>query len=325
MIDISSEIGSAEIFSLLRTELFFVLIRFMELRHLRYFVAVAEELNFTRAAEKMRTAQPSLSQQIRDLEKEIGTPLLTRNKRNVALTEAGRVFLDEVRLVLAQAKRAIASARQAADIKSHKLTIGFVPAAEVKIFPSTLTFLRSRFPDLQIVLKSLTTLEQKCGLIAADIDVGFLRPPLDDPSLASEVVLHEHLVAVLPENHSLTKRAKVSLADLAETPFLQISPSHAGGLFDVIERRRAAEEVSLTSGQAVENVLTLMTLIGLGLGFSLLPDYAQQLVFRGVTTRPLKGPEDRVDLAMAWRKADDFAELNAFRELVMEARRAGRF
>jgi LysR family hca operon transcriptional activator len=96
-------------------------------------------------------------------------------------------------------------------------------------------------------------------------------------------------------------------------------------LFDVIERRRAAEEVSLTSGQAVENVLTLMTLIGLGLGFSLLPDYAQQLVFRGVTTRPLKGPEDRVDLAMAWRKTDDFAELNAFRELVMEARRAGRF
>jgi LysR family hca operon transcriptional activator len=106
----------------------------MELRHLRYFVAVAEALSFTRAAQTLRTAQPSLSQQIRDLEYEIGTPLLNRDKRNVALTAAGKVFLDEARLVLAQAERA-KTARRAAEGEAQSLTIGFVPAAEVKIFP----------------------------------------------------------------------------------------------------------------------------------------------------------------------------------------------
>lgn len=297
----------------------------MELRHLRYFVAVAGELNFTRAAEKLRTAQPSLSQQIRDLETEIGTPLLIRNKRSVSLTAAGRAFLDEARLVLAQAQRATASARRAAEVKSYRLSIGFVPAAEVKIFPLTLTAIRALFPGIQIILKSLTTWEQKQALLAGEIDIGFLRPPVEDASLMSEVVLREHLVVLLPQDHPLASCPEISLANLEKTHFLQLSRRHTGSLFDVVERLMTREKISPVAAQTVENVLTLMTLIGLGIGFGILPDYAEQLIFRNVAVRPLAGPQCDVDLVMAWRQGDDFPELRAFRELVATARSEERF
>lgn len=297
----------------------------MELRHIRYFVAVAEELNFSRAALKLHTAQPSLSQQIRDLETEIGAPLFTRNKRNVALTEAGRAFLDEARLTLAQAQRAVASARRAADTKARMLTIGFLPAAEIKIFPSILTALRSRFPTTQIVLKSMTTWEQKEALLQGEIDVGFLRSPVDDSVLASEVVLNERLCAVVPANHPLAQRKEIRLSDLADTPFLQIEPVHAGSLSEIIDRFMKNHGLQFRTAQKVENVLTLMSLVSMGQGFSILPDYAEQLVFRNVVARPFAEPTPLIDLVMVWRRDDDFEESRLLRELVLRGHVEGRY
>lgn len=291
----------------------------MELRHLRYFVAVAEELNFTRAAARLRTAQPSFSQQIRDLEAEIGAELLTRTKRHVALTEAGRVFLDEARLTLAQAQRAVAMARRAAHVGDRRMTIGFLPAAEVKIFPAMLTYMRARFPDLNLVFNSLTTAEQIEALLRQEIDVGFLRLPVGDQALSWEVVLQERLVAVLPADHPVAEKEALSAGDLAEVPFLRVMARHAGNLSDAVEGFFRAHRVEPNAVQEVENILTLMSLIGMGVGFSLLPDYVQRLAFRNVVTRPLAGPPIFVDLAMVWRTADRSEETTAFRAIVREA------
>ena len=206
----------------------------MELRHLRYFVAVAEELNFTRAAQRLNTAQPSLSQQIQDLEQEVAVPLFIRTKRSVKLTAAGTAFLDEARLTLAQARRATASARQAARVGESTLVLGFGPAAEIKLFPSTLTSLRASFPTLRLEFRSMTTLEQREALLHNEIDLAFLRPPIHEPSLEAIPVLREQLVAVLPADHPLAGEGPLDFAELSGYPFIEISPLHSGNLFDLV-------------------------------------------------------------------------------------------
>lgn len=281
----------------------------MELRHLRYFVAVAEALSFTRAAQTLRTAQPSLSQQIRDLEYEIGTPLLNRDKRNVSLTPAGKVFLDEAKLVLAQAERAKLLARRAGEDTGQTFTIGFVPAAEIKIFPQALTVLRAQFPATRFVLQSLTTFEQHEALSSGAIDIGFLRPPVDDPHIDSMVILRESLVVLLPADHPACWSSEVSLSAIAETPFLRIASRHAGNLGQVIDDLAKREGVALNAVQDVENVLTLLTLVSLGVGFSIMPDYVAQLSFRNIVTRPLTGPTVKAELMAAWRRDNAKAEV----------------
>src|ERR1700741_105716 len=197
------------------------LTRDMELRHLRYFVAVAEELNFTRAAQRLNTAQPSLSQQIQDLEQEVAVPLFIRTKRSVKLTAAGTAFLNEARLTLAQARRAVASARQAARAGESTLVLGFGPAAEIKLFPSTLTSLRASFPTLRLEFRSMTTLEQREALLHNEIDLAFLRPPIHEPSLEAIPVLREQFVAVLPADHPLAGEGPLDFAELAGYPSLK--------------------------------------------------------------------------------------------------------
>jgi len=290
----------------------------MQLRHLRYFVAVAEELNFTRAAERLNTAQPSFSQQIRDLEEEIGTPLLIRNKRQVTLTDAGKVFLDESRLVLAQAQRAVVMARRAAQIGEQKFTIGFLPAAEVKIFPKMLTAMRARFPNFNLIFRSLTTLEQIEALANKEIDIGFLRPPIADPSLALETILTERLMVVIAADHPMGVHHEIDIREMVQFPFLRISPETAGGLHQVVVDYLRAAQVEPTASQDVDNVLTMMAVVGLGDGFTLLPDYVEQLLFRNVTVRPLRPPIPSVPLCMAWHKENQSPELSTFRCLVNE-------
>ena len=293
----------------------------MELRHLRYFVAVAEELNFTRAAQRLNTAQPSLSQQIRDLEREVAVPLFIRTKRSVKLTAGGTAFLDEARLTLAQARRAIASARQAAQAGESTLVLGFGPAAEIKLFPSTLTSLRASFPTLRLEFRSMTTLEQREALLHNEIDLAFLRPPIHEPSLEAIPVLREQLVAVLPADHPLAGEGPLDFAALSGYPFIEISPLHSGNLFDLVRAAARERRVQLNTIQQAVDVLTLLTLISLGEGYTLLPDYAESLVFRNVTTRRLTPPAIEADLLMAWRKGDPSSENAALRDLITSRRR----
>jgi LysR family transcriptional regulator, hca operon transcriptional activator len=215
-----------------------------------------------------------------------------------------------------QARRAIASARQAARAGESTLVLGFGPAAEIKLFPSTLTSLRASFPKLRLEFRSMTTLKQREALLHNEIDLAFLRPPIHEPSLEAIPVLREQLVAVLPADHPLAGEGPLDFAELSGYPFIEISPVHSGDLFDLV--RAAAQErgVQLNTIQQVEDVLTMLTLISLGEGYTLLADYAESLVFRNVTTRRLTPPAIEVDLLMAWRKGDPSTENAALRDLI---------
>src|SRR5215207_3521737 len=195
----------------------------MELRHLRYFVAVAEELHFGRAAERLRIAQPPLSRQIRDLEREIGSALFERGSRGVELTPAGLAFLPEARLTLAQAERAQRTAQRAARGETGRLRVGFVEAATFSgILPDVLGFFRMHLPDIGLSLFEMDSLQQAEAFRDGRIDLGILHsPPADaDRWLRAESVYSDPLVAALPHTHRLAGRARLALADLAGDSFV---------------------------------------------------------------------------------------------------------
>ncbi|QBR00206.1 DNA-binding transcriptional regulator HcaR [Paraburkholderia pallida] len=287
----------------------------MELRHLRYFIAVADELSFTRAAERLHTAQPSLSQQIRNLEDEVGTPLFERTRRKVELTEAGKVFLAEARLVVAQADRAVTRARQVGQGRAT-VTIGFVPAAEIRVFPAILPRLRLRFPDVNVELRSLPTADQEEALLRGEIDVAFMRRPVQSSALASEVVLIEPLVVVLPSAHPLAQHERIEPRMLGGEPFISTHPQFSGQVYDVADAWFAAHEIERNVAQVATNILLNLNLVGMGLGYALLPAYVESLTSAAICTRPLAGEPPRIDLLMVTRKEPHGAELEALFELV---------
>ena len=192
----------------------------MELRHLRYFITVAEELNFSKAALKLYTAQPSLSQQIKDLEEDVGVKLLHRTKRKVELTEEGAVFLEQARLTIAQANKAIAMARQVSQAKQQMLRIGFVPVAEMKIFPYVLPNLRVQNPDLKIELLSLNNVEQMKLLKKGELDITFTRHNFHNDEIESRFVLREPLIFLLPKDHPLAKYERIPVKALNGIDFI---------------------------------------------------------------------------------------------------------
>jgi LysR family hca operon transcriptional activator len=288
----------------------------MELRHLRYFITVADELNFTRAAALLHTAQPSLSQQIRDLENEVGVQLLERSNRKVALTEAGKVFLAEARVTLAQADRAVARARHVAQQQNETVTIGFVPAAEVRVFPTILPRLRMHFPDVRVELRSLPTMTQEDALLANDIDVAFMRAPVHSAELVSEVVLTEPLIALLPATHPLAQLERIPLQALDGEAYISSDPQFSGKLYDVVEDYYAKHGLRRNVVQVASNILLNLNLVGMGLGFALLPEYVAALAGESIRCRPLDGDPPRIDLLMVWRADNQSPALAKLLELV---------
>ena len=253
----------------------------MEFRLLRYFVAVAEELNITRAAERLHTAQPSLSQQIRQLELILGVPLFYRDKHHVELTEAGRVFLRESRTILKDVGHAITLARQAARAEAGQITLGMVPGPESKVFSRAVPVLLRNYPDIQIILRSLTSPEQIVALQKKEINVGFLRGPIEDEEIASEVIMREEVVAVLPASHELAKMLRVSVTKLANLPLIQISRAIAPAVHDaanVIAKQAGTQFKTLLE---TENLLTSLNAVASGLGFSLFAEYVEQILPKG--------------------------------------------
>ncbi|MEZ2278761.1 MAG: LysR substrate-binding domain-containing protein [Microcoleus sp.] len=205
----------------------------MELRHLRYFIAVAEELNFTRAAEKLHMAQPPLSQQIQQLETELGFQLFRRTKRTVTLTEAGQVFFEESKKILLQLDRAIQLGQQTNRGELGQLTIGFVSSASHNVVPAILQAFRTLHPTVKLELREMTTNQQLHQLREGQIDIGFIRPPVDE-GINSEIVFREPLIVALPQTHQLADRAQVELRQLSAEPFILFPRSLAPGLYDRI-------------------------------------------------------------------------------------------
>ncbi len=276
----------------------------MELRHLRYFVAVAEELHFGRAAERLHIAQPPLSQQIKQLETELGFELFYRTRRSVELTAAGAVFLDSVQEIFLQLERAIATGRRTSRGEEGKLVIGFVSSAAYNVLPSLLQRFRAQFPGIDLTLRELTTNVQVQRLQENRLDIGFVRPPLAAPDLAQEEILREPLVVALAEKHPLARRKRVAIAHLATESFLLFPRPLAPGLYDQIIGLCQQGGFSPQIVQEAVQMQTIVSLVAAEIGVALVPESLQNLRRVGVVYRPLKerGPETVISLV--WRKGD---------------------
>ncbi len=287
----------------------------MELRHCKYFVAVAEELHFGRAAKKLHIAQPPLSQQIKNLEEELGVRLFDRTKRAVQLTDAGRYFLNEARQLLLQAEQAAETARRIYQGKAGRLVIGFVGSVIHTFLPESLRLFRDRFPDVELVLQEMNTAEQVDALLARRIDVAFLYiDAIDgrDSRLASQQLVRAPLMVVLPKKHVLAGRATVHIRDLAGEPFIANTRSSEPVVRDAFISLCHSAGFSPHIAQEAGHVQTVLGLVASGLGACLLPEYIKNIKRPGVRYLPLAGSPPAVKLGVAWRSDTQSALVKQF-------------
>lgn len=289
---------------------------YMELRHLRYFIAVAEELNFTKAALRLYTAQPSLSQQIKDLEAEIGVPLLYRTKRKVELTEEGQIFLEQARLTLAQADKAIAMARQIAKSKQQMLRIGFVPVVEMKIFPYVLPNLRVQNSDLKIELLSLNNSDQAKMLKKGEIDIAFTRQSLFSDEIESQFVLREPLIFLLHKDHPLARFERVPVKELDGIDFIIPSELQSQTLNKTILNFAHQHGIHLNIVQTADNILFNINTVGMNLGCTFLPGYIAPITMENTVIRQLDVELPSIDLYASYRKNNPSDGVRKFMNLL---------
>jgi LysR family hca operon transcriptional activator len=284
----------------------------MELRHLRYFVAVAEEGSLTNAAERrLHTAQPSLSRQIRDLELEVGVKLLERSARGIELTAAGRTFLDHARLALLQVEAAGDAARRVAQPEKAVFVIGFLTGAEVVWLPEVLRILREEQPGIEITLSSQSSPDLAGALMRGKVDVAFLRREAQAPGLTFKFLIREPLVAVLPKNHRLAAHKEIKLQDLAAETY--ITPTRVAPVLKaVIDGYAAKSGITLKPEYDAENLSSAMSLVASTGGVTLLPLYAQNLLSSSVVIRPLQGQPPTIDLVMGYSRSNTSPLLKRF-------------
>ena len=268
---------------------------------MRYFIAVAEELHFGRAALRLHIGQPPLSQQLRRLEIDLGVALLRRTKRKVELTAAGSAFLEEARAVLAQATRARDVAVRAARGEVGALSIGFVPTCDGRLLSRTIEALRRSAPALRIQITSLNTAAQATALIAGTLDAGFVRLPLSDPLLEVQVIQRERVWVSMPERHRLAAQAEVSLAEVAAEPLVLFPRTIAPGYYDALLDMFAHCGLRPVVVQEAEQVQAILTIVAAGLGLSIHPEATTAIGFPGIVYRRLHAALT-VDTALAWRR-----------------------
>lgn len=288
----------------------------MELRHLRYFIAVAEELNFTRAAARLRTAQPSLSQQIRQLEKFLEVQLLDRSRHHVALTNAGRIFLWQARDILGRVEHARRLAKQAADGHAGDMSVGTFPSADIRILPALRPLLASCLPDLRLILHSKYAMEPVAGLTSGELDVAFMRGPLEAQGLESVELLRENLVIVLPAHHPLARRKRIPVSSLDDLPCITLERSLSPALHDTAASLYRQAGIRMHAVSSADNVLGHLKMVQEGLGFALLPDSLGAVLPQGVTYRPLDcEPQPSVPVVVAWKSGNGSRLVREFVQL----------
>lgn len=276
----------------------------MELRHLRYFVAVTETKNLTLAAkEKLHTSQPSLSRQIRDLEEEVGAQLMTRTARGVELTPSGRAFLDHARTVLSQVDAAAEAARRVAHPAKPCFTIGFLTGHELTWMPEALRILRDELPNIDVMISSQYSPRLADGLAQGKIDAAFLRREKGVPGLAFRLLVKEPLVVILPSNHRLVALKAISPRELAGETFVIVSDT-APVLRAVIDNYLKQSRSNIKPAHEADHLSMGISLIASTGGVGLLPAYAQNFLPSSVTSRPLKGDAPTVELVLGYKKSN---------------------
>jgi DNA-binding transcriptional LysR family regulator len=261
----------------------------MELRQLRYFVAVAEELHFRRAAARLHMSQPPLSNQLRMLEEELGCPLMLRSRRRVELTPAGEAFLADARALLGDLSEAVETARRIHSGRAGRLRISFAGSALLSVVPDVVKRYRAARPDVELQLRERSTEEQLRDLRAGAIDVGLLPLPVDAPDLRAEVLLRERAVAALPAAHPLAALKRVPLHRLAAEPLVLFPRSQAPGLHDRLLSSLTGSDGPPVVAQYAPETQTIVGLVAAEIGVSLVQASVQRLALPGVTYRPVVG------------------------------------
>jgi DNA-binding transcriptional LysR family regulator len=267
----------------------------MELRHLRYFVAVAEQLSFTAAAERLGVSQPPLSQQIRDLEAELRTDLFVRSSRRVALTEAGTAFLEQARAILAQVRQAADEARAIGSGRTGRLTIGLTGSILTGPLGHLIRRFREDHPEVDIRLHEMPPEAQQAALHARRTDLSFLRSPPDDPDLRAELAWRERVGVALPEAHPLADRASLPLIALRDARYLSLRLADSRFANTLWDACLASGFVPRLSHQMVESH-ALLGLVAAGLGLALVPEFVGRLPYPGIAYRPLDEPAPNADV-----------------------------
>ncbi len=287
------------------------------MRHLRYFAVLAELLHFRRAAARLSIAQPSLSQQIRQLEDELGTPLFVRAGRRVTLTEAGRLFQEQAHDILARADRAALLARRAGGSEGGLLRIGIGFCMDPAPATAAIGRFRERSPSTRIEVHTIALPEQFAGLRDATLDVGFVRPPVADTALASLLVASEPIVVALPTDHPLAQHARLALPALAGEAFVLLPRDRIPVYYDIVVTACGEAGFSIRAPHEVDQLAVMLAMVAAGGVIALVPVSAQRLRSSGVVFRPLQSPGPVLQTTVAWRRHGAPPLVEAFVESVL--------
>ncbi|WP_343525559.1 LysR family transcriptional regulator [Klebsiella michiganensis] len=291
----------------------------IKLRHLRYFIAVAEELHFGHAAARLNISQPPLSQQIQILEQQIGARLFARTNRSVSLTEAGRQFLADSRQILSQVDDAAARAARLHHGETGELRIGFTSSAPfIKAVSDTLSTFRRRYPDVHIQTRETNTREQIVPLNEGALDLGLMRNTHLPDTLVWERVLREPLLAMVPRDHPLASQPCVSLRELAREPFVFFDPHVGTGLYDDILGLMRRYDLTPAITQEVGEAMTIIGLVAAGLGVSILPASFRRVQLLEMCWLPIEEQDAVSEMWLVWSKHHEQGEAaRRFRESLL--------
>ncbi|WP_414545131.1 LysR family transcriptional regulator [Nostoc sp. CCY0012] len=277
----------------------------MELRHLRYFIAVAEELHFTKAAERLHIAQPPLSQQIQQLEAELGVKLFHRQtKRQVQLTAAGKVFLQEAYQLLMQLETAVALTQKIGRGETGQLRIGFTSLVIYDLLPLILREFRQQFLEVELVLRELTTSQQEQALRDSRIHVGFAHPPLEDDTLSYQCIHRQTLVVALPSTHPLAQQEHICVRSLLSEPLIMFPRYLAPGLYDRIMSLFQQGNFPPNITQEAIQMQTIIGLVSAGIGVAITPSSLQNLQRSGVVYLPILEEVPVIETAVIWQQGN---------------------
>jgi LysR family transcriptional regulator, hca operon transcriptional activator len=284
----------------------------MDLRHLRYFVAVAETGSFTVAAEKrLHTAQPSLSRQMRDLEAELGCELMTRGARGVELTAAGRILLDHARIVLLQVEAAKEATRRAAGSAKASFVLGFLTGYEIQWLSAVMAIMRNQLPDTEVVILSQSSPDLAEGLMRGKIDLAFLRHERNATGITFTLLSNEPLIVLMPADHRLSVRDAVRPEDIAGEQLVGVPADKSPALRAVTDAYGARLGIDLTPDHHVDNLSMAISLVASTGGIALMPLYARNLLPPTVISRPLAGVAPTIDLSLGYNEANSAPLLRA--------------
>lgn len=291
----------------------------MELRHYRYFVAVAERLNFSQAAQVLHVAQPALSRAVHDMEDEIGVPLFLRNKPHIQLTPAGLTFLEEARRLLAEAQEAVELTRRSSRGEVGELNLAYVAALSDGLIPRLLRRFRAEFPTVSISITQMPPARQLQALVEGQVHIGFIGMPLeqeDEEKLEFHVFRDEPICVALPQGHALKRKKELPLRLLAKEPFIFLSRAGSPSYYDWLLKQCRAAGFRPQIAQEVESAQTCLEMVAAGFGVALFPKTAHQAWYEDVVFHELSGGAHLFKHSVAWRRGAAQPAVEAFLKLL---------